>query len=158
MVRVQSGPPPLAPPGTDRMASLTVMIPATVPTVQSSTSRPTFESQLSRLSVNSDDFVILDPSPTGQEFGAPAAPSPPPPPPPVQHHPSAPFQFLRHGSFVCADRFLTGEAALDLCPDELQSRLRNLLAENKLLQETIHQSNLTLRQQVKASAAAQMQS
>ena len=50
------------------------------------------------------------------------------------------------------DHFLAGEAILELDYDELQARVRTLLAENELLQETIYQSNDSIQRQLRASA------
>ena len=47
------------------------------------------------------------------------------------------------------DRFLAGEAVLELDYDELQARVRTLLAENELLQETIYQSNDSIQRQLR---------
>ena len=49
------------------------------------------------------------------------------------------------------DRFLAGEAILELDYDELQARVRTLLAENELLQESIYQSNDSIQRQLRVS-------
>ena len=49
------------------------------------------------------------------------------------------------------DSFLAGEAILELDYDELQARVRTLLAENELLQESIYQSNDSIQRQLRVS-------
>ena len=122
MVRVQSGPPPPDPPNAASSA-------ASAPPPPPAPSRPAYDSQLSASSA--EDFVVLDrPSPTNTA-GTPQNPNP------------SPFP-----SLVSLDRFLVGEAYLDLGAEELQIRLRNLLFENKVLREEIHQSSCALTHQV----------
>ena len=150
MVRVQSGPPPL--------------LPTTLTPPQSAT-RPTYETQTSRTSgSSSEDFVIVDSSQgvqqqQQQQHGVqnPGSQIPPdsqiiPGSAPETSTPSIPTAAIPRGGstyYVPIDRFLAGEAVLELDYDELQARVRTLLAENELLQETIYQSNDSIQRQLR---------
>ena len=151
MVRVQSGPPPL--------------LPTTLTPPQSAT-RPTYETQTSRTSgSSSEDFVIVVSSQgvqqQQQQHGVqnPGSQIPPdsqiiPGSAPETSAPSIPTAAIPRGGstyYVPIDRFLAGEAVLELDYDELQARVRTLLAENELLQETIYQSNDSIQRQLRVS-------
>ena len=153
MVRVQSGPPPL--------------LPATLPP-HTPPSRPTYETQTSRTSgSSSEDFVIVEPSSQGvipqqqqlqeQQYGVQNSGTPIPPDSPIIPPGSAPETETAtptpstRGYYVPIDRFLAGEAILELDYDELQARVRTLLAENELLQESIYQSNDSIQRQLRVS-------
>ena len=158
MVRVQSGPPPLHP--------------ATLPPPQPPPTRPTYETQTSRTSgSSSDDFVIVESSQgVQQQHSTPqqqlqhGVHNPGNQPPTDSQNVSSPSAETSTPSFpslsnprggptyyVPIDRFLAGEAVLELEYDELQARVRTLLAENELLQETIYQSNDSIQRQLRVS-------
>ena len=154
MVRVQSGPPPL--------------LPATIPP-PNQPSRPTYETQTSRTSgSSSEDFVIVEPSQgvspqlqqlQQQQYGVQNSGVPIPPDNPIIPPGSAPVTEAAtptpstnpRGYYVPIDRFLAGEAILELDYDELQARVRTLLAENELLQESIYQNNDSIQRQLRVS-------
>ena len=152
MVRVQSGPPPL--------------LPATLPP-PTQPSRPAYETQTSRTSgSSSEDFVIVEPSQgvlpqqqqlQQQQYGvqnsgtAISADSPIIPPGSAPETETTTPSTNPRVYYVPIDSFLAGEAILELDYDELQARVRTLLAENELLQESIYQSNDSIQRQLRVS-------